>query len=127
MMTADLLLLVGIIVLLIIASAFFSSAETALTAASDARMRQLAGKGNRRASLVERLRDDRDAWHPLPAEYPSCTRRHRRITHTGREERRTESQGDRKSLRVLRERRGGHARLGQGPEHRRDRIGDLLG
>ena len=60
MMTADLLLFVGIIVLLIIASAFFSSAETALTAASDARMRQLAGKGNRRASLVERLRDDRE-------------------------------------------------------------------
>ena len=60
MITADLLLLVGIIVLLIIASAFFSSAETALTAASDARMRQLAGKGNRRASLVERLRDDRE-------------------------------------------------------------------
>ena len=60
MMTADLLLLVAIIVLLIIASAFFSSAETALTAASDARMRQLAGKGNRRASLVERLRDDRE-------------------------------------------------------------------
>ena len=59
-MTTDLLLLIGIIVLLIIASAFFSSAETALTAASDARMRQLASKGSRRASLVERLRDDRE-------------------------------------------------------------------
>ena len=59
-MTGDFLGLVAIILLLILASAFFSSAETALTAASDARMRQLAGKGNRRASLVERLRDDRE-------------------------------------------------------------------
>ena len=33
-MTADLALLIGIIVLLIVASAFFSSAETALTAVS---------------------------------------------------------------------------------------------
>ena len=39
---------------------FFSSAETALTAASDARMRQLASKGNRRALLVEKLRADRE-------------------------------------------------------------------
>ena len=59
-MTGDLLGLIGVILLLILASAFFSSAETALTAASDARMRQLAGKGNRRAKLVERLRDDRE-------------------------------------------------------------------
>ena len=59
-MTGDFLGLVAIILLLILASAFFSSAETALTAASDARMRQLASKGNRRAKLVERLRDDRE-------------------------------------------------------------------
>jgi len=59
-MTGDLLGLIAIILLLILASAFFSSAETALTAASDARMRQLAGKGNRRAMLVEKLRDDRE-------------------------------------------------------------------
>ena len=59
-MTGDLLGLIAVILLLIFASAFFSSAETALTAASDARMRQLAGKGNRRAMLVERLRDDRE-------------------------------------------------------------------
>jgi len=59
-MSGDLLGLVAVILLLILASAFFSSAETALTAASDARMRQLAGKGNRRARLVERLRDDRE-------------------------------------------------------------------
>ena len=59
-MTGDLLSLILVILLLILASAFFSSAETALTAASDARMRQLAGKGNRRAKLVEKLRDDRE-------------------------------------------------------------------
>ena len=63
----------------------------------------------------------------------SGARRHRRINNsrvafrTGRQERRTESQGDRKGVCVLRQRRGGHARLGEGPEHRRHRIGDLLG
>ena len=59
-MSGDLLWLIAVILLLIFASAFFSSAETALTAASDARMRQLAGKGNPRAMLVERLRADRE-------------------------------------------------------------------
>jgi len=59
-MSGDLLTLILVILFLILASAFFSSAETALTAASDARMRQLAGKGNRRARLVEKLRDDRE-------------------------------------------------------------------
>ena len=59
-MSGDILTLVLVILVLILASAFFSSAETALTAASDARMRQLAGKGNKRARLVERLRDDRE-------------------------------------------------------------------
>ncbi len=59
-MSADLWWIAATILLLIIASAFFSSAETALTAASDARMRQLASKGNRRALLVERLRADRE-------------------------------------------------------------------
>jgi len=57
-MTSDLVGLILIIILLILASAFFSSAETALTAASDARMRQLASKGSRRAKLVERLRSE---------------------------------------------------------------------
>ena len=46
---------------LIIASAFFSSAETALTAASDARMRQLALRGNKRAKQVEKLRENRES------------------------------------------------------------------
>ena len=35
---------------------FFSSSETVLTAASDARMRKLANKGNKRAKIVEKLR-----------------------------------------------------------------------
>ena len=43
-MSSEILTLVGVILLLILASAFFSSAETALTAASDARMRQLSRK-----------------------------------------------------------------------------------
>jgi len=59
-MLSSLWLLALIIALLIIASAFFSSAETALTAASDARMRQLASKGNERARTVEALRADRE-------------------------------------------------------------------
>jgi len=50
----------ALIVILILASAFFSSAETALTAASDARIRQLATKGNKNAKIVEALRADRE-------------------------------------------------------------------
>ena len=59
-MSAEIWWLLAVVILLIVASAFFSSAETALTAASDARMRQLAIKGNRRALLVEKLRADRE-------------------------------------------------------------------
>lgn len=59
-MLASLWVLALIILFLILTSAFFSSAETALTAASDARMRQLASKGNDRAAIVEELRADRD-------------------------------------------------------------------
>ena len=59
-MSAEIWWLLAVVILLIVASAFFSSAETALTAASDARMRQLASKGNRRALLVEKLRADRE-------------------------------------------------------------------
>ena len=59
-MLSSLWLLALTIGLLIVASAFFSSAETALTAASDARMRQLANKGSKRARIVERLRADRE-------------------------------------------------------------------
>src|SRR5210317_1013261 len=59
-MLSSLWLLALTVGVLIIASAFFSSAETALTAASDARMRQLANKGNKRAKIVEKLRADRE-------------------------------------------------------------------
>jgi Mg2+/Co2+ transporter CorB len=45
---------------LLLASAFFSGAETALTAVSRARMHKLEGDGNRRARLVNRLRASRE-------------------------------------------------------------------
>ena len=44
------------IAFLLFLSAFFSGSETALTAASDARLHQLSLQGNRRASTVLRLR-----------------------------------------------------------------------
>ena len=48
------------IVVLVAVSAFFSGSETALTAASRARMHQLEKSGDRRASLVSRLIADRE-------------------------------------------------------------------
>lgn len=59
-MADSLLELLAAILFLILLSAFFSSAETALTAASDARMRQLARKGSKRAQIVERLRQNKE-------------------------------------------------------------------
>ena len=59
-MWLDSTILIAVIFLLIILSAFFSSAETALTAASEARLRQLAKKGNRQAKRVEHLRQRRE-------------------------------------------------------------------
>jgi magnesium and cobalt exporter, CNNM family len=56
-METKLLILGGIILLLIICSAFFSGAETALTAASRPRMHALERHGNRRAARVNRLRE----------------------------------------------------------------------
>ena len=54
-------ILVLIILLLIMISAFFSSAETALTAASEARIRQLAKtKAKRQAMRVEKLRKNKE-------------------------------------------------------------------
>jgi Mg2+/Co2+ transporter CorB len=50
------LLNLGILVLLILGSAFFSGSETALTAASKARMHTLANQGFKRAVLVNKLR-----------------------------------------------------------------------
>ncbi|WP_371870909.1 HlyC/CorC family transporter [Pelagibacterium lentulum] len=60
MMEMVLWLSVGAIVLLLGISFFFSGSETALTAASRARMHQLAKSGNKRAGLVERLTAERE-------------------------------------------------------------------
>ncbi len=51
---------IGGIVVLLVLSAFFSSSETALTAASRPRMHLLEAKGDKRAKLVNRLRSDQD-------------------------------------------------------------------
>ncbi len=48
------------IIILIMMSGFFSGSETALTAASRARMHQLAREGNRRAGRVEVLKSDNE-------------------------------------------------------------------
>jgi Mg2+/Co2+ transporter CorB len=48
------------ILVLLVLSAFFSGSETALTAASRARMHQLEKDGNRRARTVNRLRDRKE-------------------------------------------------------------------
>jgi len=50
----------GIIFLLLMLSGFFSGSETALTAASRARMHQLAQRGNRRARATAHLIEDKE-------------------------------------------------------------------
>lgn len=59
-MTLALGLTLGAIIGLLIVSAFFSGSETALTAASRARMHALEDDGNKRAVLVNRLLDARE-------------------------------------------------------------------
>lgn len=59
-MLLDELLQVLIIIGLLMLSGFFSGSETALTAASRARMHRLAKEGDRRAKLVEKLIEDRE-------------------------------------------------------------------
>jgi len=56
----DLALTLLLIVILLAISAFFSGSETALTAASRARMHHLSQHGNRRAKIVQRLTDNRE-------------------------------------------------------------------
>ena len=51
----------GVIALLIVLSGFFSGSETALTAASKARLSQLARKGSTRAATVVDLKDKSDS------------------------------------------------------------------
>jgi len=60
MVSLGLGVVLGAIVLLLIFSAFFSGSETALTAASRARMHHLAEEGNKRARRVLYLTEDRE-------------------------------------------------------------------
>jgi Mg2+/Co2+ transporter CorB len=59
-MDAVLLLSVGSIFFLLIFSAFFSGSETALTAASTARMLAREKEGNKRAAIVNEIRSQKD-------------------------------------------------------------------
>ena len=54
-MSFEIGLILAIIILLLVLSAFFNLSETALTAASRARMHALEQEGNKHASLVNRL------------------------------------------------------------------------
>ena len=56
----EIILSIATLVLLIVGAAFFSSAETALTAASRARMHALEQDGNRRARLINKLLVNRE-------------------------------------------------------------------
>lgn len=59
-MTTDLLISLGIVFVLLMLSAFFSGSETALTAASRSRLHNWEKAGNKRAALVNRIRDKKD-------------------------------------------------------------------
>ena len=56
-MTTEIVIYIAAIGLLLILSAFFNGAETALTAASRARMLSLEQDGNKRAKIVNHLLD----------------------------------------------------------------------
>lgn len=59
---ADLWLDIAVVVCCITLSAFFAAAETALTAASRARMHAIEKGGDKRAGIVTRLLEDRDRF-----------------------------------------------------------------
>ncbi|HSK41306.1 MAG TPA: HlyC/CorC family transporter [Arenibaculum sp.] len=59
-MESTLWITVGAILILLVLSAFFSGSETALTAASRARMHALEKEGNRHAAVVNRLRESKE-------------------------------------------------------------------
>jgi len=59
-MTLGIMLLILSIIVLLLGSAFFSGSETALTAASEARIHGLANRGDDRASAVEKLRQRKE-------------------------------------------------------------------
>jgi len=54
-MSAAIIITAGVILALLVMSAFFSGAETAMTATSKARMHELKKRGNKRAVIVQRL------------------------------------------------------------------------
>ncbi|MEM6902805.1 MAG: HlyC/CorC family transporter, partial [Pseudomonadota bacterium] len=56
----DIWLTAGAVTVLLILSGFFSGSETALTAASRAKIHQLAEAGNKRADIVNRLRENKE-------------------------------------------------------------------
>lgn len=60
MVSLGLGVILGAIVLLLVFSAFFSGSETALTAASRARMHRLSEEGSKKARIVLHLTDDRE-------------------------------------------------------------------
>lgn len=51
---------VGIVFILLVLSAFFSGSETALTAASRSRLHEWAKRGNKRAAMVNKIRERKD-------------------------------------------------------------------
>ena len=59
-MTLAYAILCGLIICLLILSAFFSGSETALTAVSRARIHQLERSGNKRAHIVQQLIEARE-------------------------------------------------------------------
>ncbi|MBI1245539.1 MAG: DUF21 domain-containing protein [Alphaproteobacteria bacterium] len=60
--TASEIWILGIVVALLVASAFFASSESAITGASRPRMHALERNGNRRAGLVNRIKDAKDQF-----------------------------------------------------------------
>lgn len=59
-MTGDFWVELILFLVLLVFSAFFSGSETALTAASRARMHRMEGDGNKRAATVNKLREEKD-------------------------------------------------------------------
>ena len=59
-MEVSLLIPFGAVIILLFLSAFFSGSETALTAASRARLTAIEKDGNKRAGLVNRIREQKD-------------------------------------------------------------------
>ena len=60
MMDIDLILSIVSVVVLLVLSAFFSGSETAFTAASKVRLLAREREGNKRAALVNRIREEKD-------------------------------------------------------------------